>query len=71
MRYDVYVGNIGCVSSGIRDLTRTAANKLYSEYVQQSKTGYGRAAGESVTLTCEGEPVKEYVGKNDRQQEGM
>jgi len=55
--YTVNVGNIG----NIEESTRKAAEATFREYCQQSKDGYGRAAGESVTLLVNGEPVKEYV----------
>jgi len=37
-----------------------AANRAFREYVSQSKTGYGRASGENVTLSCNDEPIREY-----------
>lgn len=47
MRYQVYVGNIGCVYDGnsIKN-----ANSVYSEYTKQSLEGYGQAANEDVSL---------------------
>jgi hypothetical protein len=57
--YEVVVGNIGSVYSGRNGFE---ANKTYSTYVGQSKNGYGRAAGESVTLYKDGEITKEHWG---------
>lgn len=60
--YEVTIGNIGNVHTGnsLRD-----AQKSYSEYVNQSKAAIGKAAGESVTLWRDGEPIKEYAGTLD------
>jgi hypothetical protein len=55
MRYEVVVGNIGTVYSGSNE---RQAQKDYVEYVEQSKTNYGRAAGESVTFFKDGYAVK-------------
>lgn len=57
--YEVIVGNIGTVYSGN---SKTEAERHYREYVSQSKTGRGRAGGESVALMCEGEILKEHLG---------
>ena len=64
MRYEVYVGNIGCVYSGSNE---RQAQKDYVEYVEQSKTNYGRAAGENVTLFKDGEPAYEFVGSIEKE----
>jgi hypothetical protein len=56
-RYEVIVGNIGTVYDG-DDLSE--AERVYEEYVGQSKGGYGRAADEDVTLMGDGEPIQEY-----------
>ena len=61
--YRVIVGNIGTVYSG--DSQKTAL-QTFKEYKQQSKTDYGRAAGESVVVMCHDEVVREYVGKLER-----
>jgi hypothetical protein len=45
--FSVIVGNIGTVCDG---QTRAEAVKHYKEYVLQSKTEYGRASGETVTM---------------------
>lgn len=58
----VVVGNIGTVYDG--PLFREALVS-YSEYKQQSKENYGRAAGESVVLLKDGEPHYEYRGTLD------
>lgn len=62
-RNEVYVGNIGCVYSG-RDEAET--QRVMGEYIRQSRTGYGRAAGESVTLFVDGEIEFEYTPENRR-----
>ena len=54
--YTVNVGNIGNIDAP----TRKAAEITYREYCQQSRLGYGRASGETVTLLVDGESVKEY-----------
>ena len=59
MTYDVVVGNIGTVYTGG---CHRFADEHYSEYVTQSKTGYGRAGGEDVTILKNGEIVREYIG---------
>jgi hypothetical protein len=59
MQYKVIVGNIGTVC---RTNSRMAAVERYGDYVLQSTIGYGRAAGEPVTLMRDGEPIKEHFG---------
>lgn len=46
-RYEVVVGNIGTVHTGNN---KAKANKMFNSYVRDSKSGYGRAAGEHVTM---------------------
>ncbi len=55
----VVVGNMGTVYAG--DNTNRA-EKTYNLYVQYSKDGYGRAAGEDVTWFVDGEIHEEYIG---------
>lgn len=57
--YQVIVGNIGAVYSGT---SLDDATKAYAEYVGQSRLGYGRASGESVTLMADGEIRQEHAG---------
>lgn len=57
--YEVRVGNIGRVYEGDSLLE---ANKAWGEYRRQSEENYGRAAGESVTMYRDGEPMREYFG---------
>lgn len=57
--YEVLVGNIGCVYS---EESRGLALRVYRDYVDISKAGAGRAAGENVTLMINGEPEVDYVG---------
>ena len=58
VRFEVIVGNIGCV---YRTSNRRDAADRYKQYVKQSKAGYGRAAGEPVTLFTDGELEKEHT----------
>lgn len=57
-RYTVIAGNIGtvCETASARE-----AINAYSEYRMQSDKGYGRAAGEPVTLLRNGELVAEHI----------
>ena len=55
--YEVIVGNIGRVHEG-SDSYKAAS--IYNRYVDLSKEGYGRAAGETVTLLRDGEIVQEH-----------
>ena len=61
-RWQVIVGNIGTVFDGTRE---AAARLEYKTYVIQSKSGNGRAGGESVTLMKNDEPVAEHFGSNN------
>ncbi len=56
-RYQAIVGNIGTVYHG-GELKE--ALTAFGEYRRQSKTGYGRAAGEDVCVMDRGELWKEY-----------
>ena len=55
--YEVIVGNIGTIYDGHDE---TEARRIYAVYLAQSQANYGRAAGESVTLMQNGEPLQEY-----------
>jgi len=57
IRYEVIVGNIGTVYDGS---DRDEAEDTFDEYVRQSKSGRGRAGGESVVLMKDDEPVAEH-----------
>lgn len=59
----VIVGNIGTVYDGPYGVD---ADLAFSHYCEQSRSGYGRAGGESVTLMCNGEILREHYGENDR-----
>lgn len=61
-RYEVVCGNIGSVYSGP---SAKEATEKFRAYVDASKSQYGRAAGESVTLFKNGEPIREHVGSLD------
>ena len=55
--WTVVVGNIGTVYSGPDEVE---ARRRWEEYTKQSESGYGRAAGEDVTLLVDGVVAKEY-----------
>lgn len=63
--YAVVVGNIGTVYQG-DDFE--AAFAAFDEYVEQSKSGAGRAAGESVCLFTDDELSSEYEGSLDMEE---
>lgn len=56
--YEVIVGNIGTVYSGGSSIE---ANQIFLEYRKDSREGIGRAAGEDVTVMCDGEIKYEYI----------
>jgi hypothetical protein len=56
--YQVVVGNIGTVYDG-PDVIQATLH--YENYVKQSKSGYGKASSEPVTLMQDGEPIREHV----------
>jgi hypothetical protein len=60
-KWEIYVGNIGNVYSGTDSIK---AKALFTEYVQRSKNGDGRAAGERVTLVYDHEILQEYPGSS-------
>lgn len=62
--YTVTVGNIGEVYSGS---SLGLAWQNYNEYVQRSKDGIGKAAGESVTLFAETDGQSEIVSEYEAQ----
>jgi hypothetical protein len=59
--FQVLVGNIGHVYDGSNYMQ---ARAVYREYIRQSESGIGRAAGESVTLFHNGEIRAEYFPVN-------
>lgn len=60
-KFEVIVGNIGVVfTSG----SHQKAAAEYNEWVNNSQLGIGRASGEPVTLTENGEPIREYEGES-------
>ncbi len=61
--YTVIAGNIGTV---ITTTVQSQAVQLYSEYVRESEYLHSRAAGESVTLCVDGEPILEHPGTIDK-----
>jgi hypothetical protein len=60
--YDVIVGNIGTVYSGP---SRREAERRYNEYVEQSQTNDGRAAGEPVALMRDNDIFMEYFNPEE------
>jgi hypothetical protein len=58
--FSVIVGNIGTVYDGADEKT---ARETFAEYCDQSRSSYGRAAGEDVTLCYDGETVAEFFGE--------
>jgi len=63
-RCDVIVGNIGTVCVGV---SLDEANRIFREYVAQSKLNAGRASGESVLIADSetGDPIKTYYSPKD------
>lgn len=59
---EVIVGNIGTVYRGT---DHGQAHADFETYVEQSRSEVGRAAGESVILFVDGEPVREHAGQYD------
>tara|TARA_Y100000034_G_C6824281_1_gene371528 strand:- start:54 stop:284 length:231 start_codon:yes stop_codon:yes gene_type:complete len=57
--YEVHAENIGTVYTGI-DIDE--ATSTYQTYVQMSEDGYGRVAGETVTLMADDDIVTQHVG---------
>ena len=62
---EVVVSNIGLVYSGGN---LTEARKIFREYTDQSKTGYGRGGGEDVTMMKYGKAVWEFFGGLNRRE---
>ena len=56
----VVVGNIGTV---LHDGTWREAKAVFLRYRKQSRTGKGRAGGESVTWLKDGDIYLEYTGR--------
>ena len=65
-RHTVVVGNIGNVVDSDQKGGYTEAKKAFEEYRRQSKSGYGRAAGEDVTWFMDDEPYYIFYGKRSR-----
>lgn len=61
-KYEVIVGNIGTVYNGNN---KREAQLVYTTYVDRSKSGRGRCAGESVYLMANGDPIQEHQGPAD------
>jgi hypothetical protein len=62
--YEVVVGNIGTVYSGA---SKSDSARKWLTYVDQSKSGVGRAGNEPVTMLCDGEIVKEHLPSETEQ----
>ncbi len=54
------VGNVGNIDFSSEGLKK--AKSAFNQYVEQSKNGYGRVAGEDVSLMVDGEIEEEYSG---------
>lgn len=63
-KYTVIVSNVGIV---VENGDYQTAIKAYTEYVQQSKSYYGRASGEDVVILQNEEILFEYFGANSRE----
>jgi hypothetical protein len=63
-RLEVVVGNIGSVYRGSDPVE---AADTFEDYMKQSKSGRGRAAGEDVVLFEDGEITVEHIGVGVRQ----
>ena len=61
-KWEVFVGNVGAVHTGN---LKSFAYECYNDYVQLSRDGYGRCAGESVQLFNDGRLTEEYLGLVD------
>ena len=61
-KFEVVVGNIGTVYSGNNFMV---ASSKYSAYVENSKSGKGRAGGEAVTMFHNGEIRYEHAGETE------
>ena len=60
MKYTVICANLGTVHE---TNNRKDAENVFNEYVQMSKDGYGRAAGEDVYLMLKDcTIIKEHIG---------
>jgi hypothetical protein len=66
LRFEVTVGNIGSV---YRSDNSDIAWAKWAEYVEDSKTGLGRAGGEEVVLWDNGEPKLIHEGTVDKGEE--
>jgi hypothetical protein len=56
-KFEVIVGNVGTVYNGNNYMQAMSA---FSAYKKRSANGYGRAAGEDVTMLHNGEIKHEY-----------
>lgn len=63
--YQVIVGNIGTVYEGANGFT---AIREYNQYIALSKSNYGRASGENVTLFKNDDIYKEFTGSIEMQE---
>jgi hypothetical protein len=58
-KWEVIVGNVGTVYSGSDE---SEARAKFASYVETSKSGVGRAGGESVTLMKDSDIAEEFIG---------
>ena len=65
--YKLVVGNIGFVG---KHKDESEIRKLFNDYVEISKSGIGRAAGEMITIFNEnGEIIEEYIPRGEENDE--
>lgn len=62
-KYQVIVGNVGIVYSGSH---YDKAMHAFTVYQHQSESEVGRASGENITLMCNDEIEREYIGSIER-----
>lgn len=56
-KYEVIVGNIGTV---FETDNKRAAQTVYEDYVERSKSNFGRGANQAVVMMFDGEIEAEY-----------
>jgi hypothetical protein len=61
--FTVLVGSVGNVYHGPDE---ALARMDYEDCCTLSRMNHGRMAGETITLCKDGEPIREYIGSNDK-----
>lgn len=62
MKYQVIVSNAGAV---VDTDELVEAERIYKLYMQDADDHYGRVGGENVTLLCDGEIVRQFIGEQE------